>query len=113
MKALSPHYTSQASLKAPGCLAFVLSLFSVLNGSRKILTLVTLERIEQKLDDCTMTWQGVYKHGKSCADIVWAQRMMISDVSRKPWSYHKMGLDMSRAFDTVKRDTIVNLFRES
>ena len=60
-----------------------------------------------------MTWQGVYKHGKSCADIVWAQRMMISDVSRKPWSYHKMGLDMSRAFDTVKRDTIVNLFRES
>ena len=28
-----------------------------------------------------MTWQGVYKHGKSCADIVWAQRMMISVVS--------------------------------
>ena len=86
---------------------------TLLNGSRKILTLVTLKRIEQKLDDYTMAWQGGYKHGRSCADIVWAQRMLISVVSRKRWSYHKMGLDMSRAFDTVKRDTIINLLRDA
>jgi len=84
-----------------------------LNGCRKIFTLVTLRRIEQKLDDYTMAWQGGYKHGRSCADIVWAQRMLISVVTRKQWSYHKMGLDMSRAFDTVKRDTIINLLYDA
>ena len=56
---------------------------TLLNGSRKILTLVTLRRIEQKIDDYTMAWQCGYKHGRSCADLVWAQRMMISVVLRK------------------------------
>ena len=51
--------------------------------------------------------------GVAHADIVWAQRMLISVVSRKRWSYHKMGLDMRRAFDTVKRDTIINLLRDA
>ena len=51
---------------------------TLLNGSRKILTLVTLKRIEQKVDEYTMAWQCGYKHGRSCADLVWAQRIMIS-----------------------------------
>ena len=86
---------------------------TLLNGSRKILTLVTLRRIEQKIDDYTMAWQCGYKHGRSCADIVWAQRMLISVMIRKRWTYYKMGLDMSRAFDTVKRDTIITLLHDA
>ena len=86
---------------------------TALNCSRKALTVVTLRRIEQNIDDYTMAWQGGYKHGRSYADIVWAQRMLISVVSRKRWSYYKMGLDMSRAFDTVKRDTIINLLYDA
>ena len=86
---------------------------TLLNGSRKILTLITLRRIEQKVDDYTMAWQCGYKHGRSCADIVWAQRMMISVVLRKHWTYNKMGIDMSRAFDTVKRTTIIDLLHEA
>jgi hypothetical protein len=60
-----------------------------------------------------MAWQCGYKHGRSCADIVWAQRMMISVVMRKQWTFNKMGIDMSRAFDTVKRTTIIDLLHEA
>ena len=86
---------------------------TLLNGSRKMLTLITLKRIEQRIDDYTMAWQCGYKHGRSCADIVWAQRMMISVVMRKNWTFNKMGIDMSRAFDTVKRTTIIDLLQEA
>ena len=82
-----------------------------------MLTLITLKRIECKIDDYTMTmgpWQAGYlKEGRSCADVVWAQRMLTSVVMRKHWTFQKMGIDMSRAFDTVKRDVIVTLLKDA
>ena len=86
---------------------------TLLNGSRKVLSLTTLKRIEQRIDDYTMTWQGGYKHGRSYSDIVWAQRMMVSIVMRKRWTFSKLGIDMSRAFDTVKRSTIIDLLYDA
>ena len=86
---------------------------TLLNGSRKMLTIITLNRIEQRIDDYTMSWQCAYKRGRSCADIVWAQRMLISVVTRKEWTFNKMGIDMSRAFDTVKRDTIMRVLEDA
>jgi len=86
---------------------------TLLNGSRKMLTQITLKRIEQKIDDYTMSWQSAYKRGRSCSDIVWAQRMLVSVVMRKKWTFSKMGIDMSRAFDTVKRDTIINVLQDA
>ena len=58
-------------------------------------------------------WQAGYKEGRSCADVVWAQRMLTSVVMRKHWTFQKMGIDMSRAFDTVKRDVIVTLLKDA
>ena len=86
---------------------------TLLNGSRKMLSLITLKRIEQRIDDYTMAWQSGYKHGRSCSDIVWAQRMMISVVMRKRWTFCKMGIDISRAFDAVKRSTIIDLLYDA
>ena len=60
-----------------------------------------------------MSWQCGYKRGRSCADIVWAQRMLIAVVMRKEWTYSSMGIDMSRAFDTIKRSTIINLLKDA
>ena len=60
-----------------------------------------------------MSWQSAYKCGRSCADIVWAQRMLISVVMRKEWTFNKMGIGMSRAFDTVKRDTILSVLEDA
>ena len=62
-----------------------------------------LKRIEEKVDIFTGSTQAGYKCGRSCCDLVWAERMLISVVTRKHFEYHKMGIDMSRAFDTIKR----------
>jgi hypothetical protein len=39
--------------------------------------------------------------------------MMTAVVMEKHWSFHKMGIDMSAAFDTIKRSTILNLLADA
>ena len=85
----------------------------LLNGCRKILSLIVLERIYDKIDTYTGPWQAAYKNSRSCADIVWAQRMLISVVKNKDWEFSKMGIDMSAAFDTIKRKTLLKLLADA
>ena len=82
------------------------------NSVRKILSMATLKRIESKVDEFTGPWQCAYKRGRSCADIVWCQKMLLSVVQRKRWEYHRMGIDMSSAFDTIRRTQILELLVE-
>ena len=65
--------------------------------SRKLLFMITLKRIQSKLDDYTGPAQYAYKKGRSCGDIIWSQRMLISVILRKEWSYHRISIDMSSA----------------
>ena len=81
------------------------------NAARKILSMATLKRIEEKVNAFTGPWQCAYKRARSCADIVWCQRVLLSVVQRKKWEYHRMGIDMSSAFDTIKRTTILELLK--
>jgi hypothetical protein len=39
--------------------------------------------------------------------------MLISVVIRKKWTFSKIGIDMSRACDAVKRDTIINVLEDA
>jgi hypothetical protein len=83
------------------------------NAARKILSLVTLRRIQRQVDHYTGPWQAAYKQGRSCSDIVWCQRMLIAVVMNKQFCFHKMGIDMSSAFDTIKRSTILSLLADA
>ena len=65
--------------------------------------------VEDKVDTYTGSWQCAYKRKRSCGDLVWCQRMLTSIVMEKKWSFHKLGLDMSSAFDTIRRQTILDL----
>jgi len=38
---------------------------------------------------------------------------MIAVVMEKHWSFHRMGIDMSAAFDTIKRSTVLNLLADA
>ena len=86
---------------------------NLLNGVRKVLSLVALNRIQDLVNHYTGPWQCGYKNGRSCAGIVWSQRMLISVVMRKHHEFHKMGIDMSSAFDTIKRSTILRLLEDA
>jgi hypothetical protein len=83
------------------------------NCSRKLLSMIVLKRIQVKLDNYTGSTQSAYKRGRSCGDIIWSQRMLISVVLRKEWSYHRMSIDMSSAFDTIGRETVLNVLRDA
>lgn len=85
----------------------------LLNSIRKILSTVTLHRIREKIDNFTGPWQSGFKRGRSCADIVWAQRMLVSITMSKHWDFHKMGIDMSRAFDTIRRSTVLEVLQQA
>ena len=87
--------------------------FNLLNGVRKILSIICAHRIQDTINHYTGPWQCGYKNSRSCADIVWSQRMLISVVLRKHHEFHKMGIDMSSAFDTIKRSTILRLLEEA
>ena len=94
--------------KAPGDEKSLRPL-TLCNGARKLLSLITLRRIEGKVDAYTGSWQCAYKRNRSCGDLVWCQRILTSIVMEKKWSFHKLGLDMSSAFDTIRRQTILDL----
>ena len=83
------------------------------NCSRKLLSMITLKRIQGKLDQYTGPTQSAYKRGRSCGDIIWSQRMLTSVVLRKHWSYHRMSIDMSSAFDTISRETVLNVLEDA
>ena len=83
------------------------------NTTRKLLSVITLKRIQTKIDSYTGASQSGYKRGRSCGDIVWSQRMLNSVLMRKKWEYYKMGLDMSSAFDTINRQTILNVLGDA
>ena len=85
----------------------------LLNSIQKILTNVTLCRIQKKTDKFTGDCQSGFERGRSCADIVWAQRMLVSVVMSKHWDFHKKGIDMSRAFDTIKRSKILDVLHQA
>ena len=82
---------------------------NLLNGVRKILSVIALNRTQNQINMYTGPYQCAYKSGHSCADIVWSQRMLISVVLRKHCEVYKMGIDMTSAFDTIKRSTILRL----
>ena len=85
----------------------------LLNGTRKLLSLITLHRVRRQIAEYTGPWQNAYKAGHSCANIVWTQRLLISVVKEKRWEFSKMGIDMSSAFDTIKRSVILDLLEEA
>ena len=82
---------------------------TLLNVSRKVLSLIVLNRIEPAVDNFTGPFQAAYKAGRSCADLVWAQNMLISVVMRKEFEWSKLSIDMSAAFNTIRRKTTMNL----
>ena len=59
---------------------FNLRAIELLNIIRKILSTVVLRRIQHKVNLFTGPCQSGFKQGRSCADIVWAQRILVSVV---------------------------------
>ena len=76
---------------------------------RKLLSNIVLERIRPQYEQYISPTQSAYRSNRSTADIVWAHRFMITKSMTWPITLYITGLDLSAAFDTIRRDELMTI----
>ena len=80
-----------------------------LSTLRKTLSLLTLARVRLKVDQYLAQTHSGFRPGRSTADVVWAHRRLVAKTQRYHSTVHLLGIDLSKAFDTIKRDTLLTV----
>ncbi|KAG6623384.1 putative EndonucleaseReverse transcriptase [Phytophthora cinnamomi] len=83
----------------------------LLNCVRKALSVVVLRRIAGNVAGYLSPHQSGFRPGRSTADAVWAHRWIAARVQRYREVYHILGIDLSRAFDTIDRAKLMDVLR--
>jgi len=84
---------------------------TLINTIRKLLSLVVLSRIAKQVSAFLGPTQSGFRAGRSTSDVVWSQRWLAAKAMRSHWDCHVLGLDMSRAFDTIDRSKLLDVMR--
>lgn len=79
----------------------------LLNTVRKVLSIITLNRIRPAVDSIISPCQSGFRPNRSTADAVWAHKWMIARIMKVKETIHVLGIDLSRAFDTIDRDKLL------
>jgi hypothetical protein len=81
----------------------------LLSTIRKALSLIVLSRISERVNTYLAPSQSGFMSGRSTADIVWCDRWLAAMTQRFKWSCELLGIDMSRAFDTINRLKLIQV----
>uniref|UniRef100_A0AAV1UI08 Reverse transcriptase domain-containing protein n=1 Tax=Peronospora matthiolae TaxID=2874970 RepID=A0AAV1UI08_9STRA len=81
----------------------------LLNSIRKAISLVVLRRISPKVERFLSPHQSGFRPSRSTADAVWAHRWIAARAQRYRERFHILGIDLSRAFDTVNREKLLSV----
>ena len=76
---------------------------------RKVLSNIVLERIRPKVEDFLSESQSAYRQYRSTSDIVWAYKWLIARTQVYQEQIYITGIDMSSAFDTIKREKLLEI----
>ena len=76
---------------------------------RKIMSNLVLERINTRADEYISKTQSAYTQFRSTADIVWTHRWLVSRIEIYQERIFITGIDMSAAFDTIKRRRLLEI----
>ena len=82
---------------------------TILQTDRKILSKITVKRIENVLNDYLSVSQSAYGKYRSTTDIVWAHRWISAKVQNQEMTVYIIGIDMSSAFDTIFRHKLIEI----
>lgn len=80
----------------------------LLSTIRKTLSLIVLSRISERVNTYLASSQSGFRSCCSTADIVWCDRWLATMTQRFKWLCQLLGIDMSRAFDTINRLKLVH-----
>ena len=68
-----------------------------------------LSRIADKVDAFLFPGQSGFRRGRSTADVLFGYSWPAAKTQRVQKSFHVLGIDMSRAFDTIRRDKLLTV----
>ena len=107
------HYPLQHPLT--GSISFLLQkpgkLVGPLSALRKTLSLVVLSRIATKVDNFLSPSQLGFRRGRSTADVVFGYRWLCAKAQRQRVTIAFLSIDLSRAFDTIRRDKLLEILQ--
>ena len=78
---------------------------------RKVMSNIVLNRIKVKVENYLSQSQSAYRPGRSTSDIVWTHRFLAARVQKVEEEIYITGIDMSSAFDTIRRSTLIETLK--
>ena len=86
---------------------------NLLNVIRKILSIITLNRIKDKTESYISPSQSAYRSNRSTTDIILAHRFICAKTQKYKNTEVKItGIDMSSAFDTIDRNELIETLKD-
>ena len=82
---------------------------TLLNTVRKSLSLITLDRIRDKVETYLSANQSGFRPFRSTSDVVWTHRWLAAKTALSDLENKITGIDMSAAFDTIKREKLLQI----
>ena len=79
---------------------------------RKCLSKITLIRLKPAMEAFLSPSQSAYRNGRSTTDIVWSYRWILAKVTECNMKIFSTGIDMTAAFDTIDRETLIQIIEE-
>ena len=81
----------------------------LLNALHKTISLIVLSRTADKVGAFLFPGQSGFRRGRSTADVLFGYRWLAAKTQRFQKSFRVLGIDMSRAFDTIRRDKLLTV----
>ena len=85
---------------------------TLLNTIRKALSITTLHRIRPCTEEYLSHSQSGFRPDRSTADVAWAHKWLAAKTKKEDVEIKITGIDMSSAFDTIDRQTLLDILRE-
>ncbi|POM60030.1 EndonucleaseReverse transcriptase [Phytophthora palmivora] len=83
----------------------------LLNSIRKAVSLIALKRISPKVEVFLSPYHSGFRPSRSTVDAVWTHRWIAARAQTYPEKFYILGIDMSRAFDTIDHDKLLSVLR--
>ena len=83
----------------------------LLSALRKTLSFIVLSRIATQVDNFLSPSQSGFRRGRSTADVVFGYRWLCAKALRQRVTPEFIGIDLSRAFDTIRRDKLLEVLQ--
>ena len=83
----------------------------LLSALRKTLSLIVLSRIATKVDNFLSPSQSGFRRGRSTVVVVFGYRWLCAKAQRQRITIEFICIDLSRAFDTIRRDKLLEVLQ--